>query len=85
MNLEVNLWSSDVFSKVTNATQWGKVYYFQELVLTQLDIHIQKKKKIHLDLSLYPLKTTNSKCVIDLMIIAKNIKFSVEKNREKIE
>lgn len=40
-----------------------------------------KKKKIHLDLSLYPLKTTNSKCVIDLMIIAKNIKFSVEKNR----
>lgn len=41
----------------------------------------KKKKKIHLDLSLYPLKTTNSKCVIDLMIIAKNIKFSVEKNR----
>ena len=44
-----------------------------------------KKKKICLDLPLYPCKTTNSKCVIDLMVIAKNIKFSVEKNREKIQ
>ena len=84
MSLEVNLWSSDVFSKVTSATQWGKVYCFQELVLAQLDIHIQKKK-ICLDLPLYPCKTTNSKCVIDLMVIAKNIKFSVEKNTEKIQ
>ena len=42
-------------------------------------------KKMCLDLSLYPHKTTNSKCVIDLMVIAKNIKFSVEKNTEKIQ
>ena len=42
-------------------------------------------KKMCLDLSFYPHKTTNSKCVIDLMVIAKNIKFSVEKNREKIQ
>ena len=43
------------------------------------------KKKICLDLPLYPCKTTNTKCVIDLMVIAKNIKFSVEKNTEKIQ
>ena len=57
-------------------------YTLQELVLAQLDIDIQKK--ICLGLSLYQHKTTNSNCVIDPMIIAKSLKFSVGKNTEKI-
>lgn len=78
MSPEVNLWSSDVFSKVTNATQWGKVYSSRVGASTVGYRHT--KKKICLDLSLYQHKTTNSNCVIDPMITAKSLKFSVGKN-----
>lgn len=69
------------FSKVTNATQWKKVYSSRVGAST---VGYPHTKKICLDLSLYPHKTTNSNCVIDLLVIAKSINFSVGKNTEKI-
>lgn len=50
-------------------------YHFQQVVLGQLDSHIQKVK---LDPFLTPYEKTHSKWTIDLHIIAKTIKLPEE-------
>ena len=39
------MWLKFIFNKGTKAIQWGKNSFFQQIVLEQSDVHLQKKKK----------------------------------------
>lgn len=69
------LWTV-IFIENAKTIQWGKKKSFQQMLLGQLDIHMQRKK---LDPYLTPCTYFNSKQIIDLNVRSKMIKL-LEKN-----
>ena len=57
--IDPHKYSQLIFDKGTKAIQWSKDSLFKQMVLEQMDICMQKKKKMNLDTDLTPFIEIN--------------------------
>ena len=62
------MWLKFIFNKGTKAIQWGKNSFFQQIVLEQSDVHLQKKKKKKDHIIIAHALCENWQCIIDLNV-----------------